>query len=220
MENTSFKFWLAQEVEKVFGVRRVKHSPVLDRWLEARPPITQYQRVSVERLRLSAEDSIDAWNEEALKFFFIGPLCSLIDFNTENYRGFLERTLTIKKGKHEARGNVDFMVATGRQTPEAPFYVLHEYKREMAKAYDPQGQLLIAMLSAHFENQDKELVQPVYGSYVLGRFWFFVVLNGGTYTISRAFDCTREEGIEAIFSALLQVRLYIEDLAKEFSGET
>ena len=59
------------------------------------------------------------------------------------------------------------------------------------------------------------MTQPVYGSYVIGRWWFFVVLNGSEYTISRAFDCTLPDGVAAIFRALLEVKVYISALFAE-----
>ena len=217
-QDKSFKNWLAQEVEKYFDIRRTRQSKVLDRWLNARPDVTQDQLHGVERLRAAAERDIDAWNEAAVKFFFIGPLIALIDFNQEGYHGFLEQTLTLSNERATARGNVDFMVASGRQTPEAPFYLLHEYKPETTAVLDPQGQLLIAMLAARYENDKAQLTQPIYGTYVIGRLWFFVVLNGNEYTISRAFDCTLPDGVAAIFNALLQVKLYIEDLYAETTG--
>ena len=107
----SFKNWIADEVERTFGVRRTKRSPLLDRWLAAEPEISEFHRRSVENLRQDAEDNIDAWNEAALKFFFIGPIVSLVDFNEEDYHGFLEQTLYLETDKGAARGNVDFLVA-------------------------------------------------------------------------------------------------------------
>ena len=211
----SFKNWIADEVERTFGVRRTKRSPLLDRWLAAEPEISEFHRRSVENLRQDAEDNIDAWNEAALKFFFIGPIVSLVDFNEEDYHGFLEQTLYLETDKGAARGNVDFLVAAGRAVPVSPYYLLHEYKPERTTVMDPQGQLLIAMLAARLANEEAGLTQPVYGSYVIGRWWFFVVLNGSEYTISRAFDCTLPDGVAAIFRALLEVKVYISALFAE-----
>ena len=221
MESTtdeSFKNWLVQDVEETFGIRRIKESALLDRWLDSRPEFTSLQATLLNRLRQDAEENIDAWNEHALKFFFIGPMVMAVDFNEENFHGFLDQTLTVSNGNVTARGNVDFMVATGRQVARAPFYLLHDYKPEKAAVLDPQGQLLIAMLAARSENEELQLTQPVYGSYVLGRFWFFVVLNGEEYTISRAYDVTQPDGIRVILSALLQVKQYIRDLFAEMDS--
>ena len=214
-DQIAFRNWTSRDVEKTFGLERVKQSEILARWLASEPEIPQLDWNRAEALRRIAEDEIDGWNEPALTYFFIAPLVALINFNEGDYRGFLEQTLTVTKDDVVARGNVDFMVATGRLTPEAPFYLMHEYKAERKRALDPQGQLLIAMLAAQRENEAAGLTQPIYGTYVLGRFWFFVVLNGNRYTISRAFDCTLPDGISSIFKALAQVKRYIASLFAE-----
>lgn len=120
--NQSIKNWRAQEVEKAFGIRRVRKSELLDAWLNAEPVGTERQWAEVERLRRSAEEDIDTWNEPALKFLFIGPLVSLIDFSTEHYNNFLEQTLTVSNDEVSARGYVDYMVAhhrhAGRPAPQ------------------------------------------------------------------------------------------------------
>ena len=211
----SFKNWRAQEVETAFGIKRVKRSALLDRWLAAQPEYGKYDSITVERLRQDAEDNIDSWNEAALKFFFIGPIVSLVNFNEEDYHGFLEQTLYVENDQARARGNVDFLVATGRDIPASPFYLLHEYKPESTTILDPKGQLIIAMLAARIANEEAGLVQPIYGSYVIGRLWFFVILNGNEYTISRAFDCTLPDGVDAIYRALLEVKSYISALHAE-----
>ena len=217
-DNRSFKRWNAQEVEKTFGIHRTKKSKLLDQWLESQPAATPFQLQSVEYLRAAAEDDIDAWNEAALKFFFIGPLVALIDFNEQDYHGFLEQQLVIEQEGVQARGNIDFMVASGREVAEAPYYVLHEYKPETTAVLDPKGQLLIGMIAAQRANEARGLTQPVYGSYVIGRLWFFVLLNGKEYTISRAYDCTLPDGVDVIFRALLQVKMYIVALHEEMKS--
>lgn len=73
------------------------------------------------------------------------------------------------------------------------------------------------MLAAQRRNEAKGLTQPVYGTYVIGRWWFFVILNGQDYTISPSFDCTKAAEVQASW-ALLQVRVYVEALHLEVEG--
>jgi len=214
----SFKYWIAQEVEETFGVRRTRVSSLLDRWLARDVEISEAILDSAESLRTELVENVDYWNEATLKFLFIGPLCALVKFNTDHATAFSEQTLTIEQGDVKTRGNVDFMVASGKQIARAPFYLLHEYKPENKAILDPKGQLLIAMVAARKANEKLGLTQPVYGSYVLGRFWFFVVLNGEEYTISRAFDATQEDDFPIIFRSLHAVRLYIAELFSEMSN--
>ena len=196
MEKKSFKNWKAQQVEKAFGIQRTWVSDVLDRWLKNDLELSEREHHELRDLQQLAYYNIDAWNEAALKFLFIAPLVYKIDFqSSKNYKGFLEQTLIVENDEVIARGNVDYMIATGRETPEAPFYLLHEYKPETTAVLDPKGQLIIAMLAAQRANVAAGLTQPVYGSYVLGRLWFMVILNGENYTISQAYDCTHVEGL-------------------------
>lgn len=208
----SFKFWLAQEVEESFGIRRIKNMPALQRWLEHEVSVPKPAKATAEFLRAQLEDNVDNWNEATLKFLFIGPLCALVNFNTEYTNGFSEKPLSIKTDEHRASDYVDFMVATGTQSPRAPFYLVHEYKHENKAILDPKGQLLIAMVAAQKANQTVDLTQPVYGSYVLGRFWFFVVLNGNEYAISKAFDATQKDGFATVLHCLYAMRHYIKEL--------
>lgn len=50
----------------------------------------------------------------------------------------------------------------------------------------------------------------MYGCYVLGRLWFFVVLDGSDFAQSRAFDSTEEDDIFAILAHLKTVKANIE----------
>lgn len=212
----SVKNWKAQEVEKAFGVKRTWENAVLERWITTTVDIPERQLERLEELRSSAFYYIDSWNEAAIKFLFIGPLIQMVQFASEGkFNSFLEQTLTISNDTATARGNVDFMVATGREIAEAPFYLLHEYKPEATAVLDPKGQLLIAMLAAQKENESVGLTQPIYGTYLIGRMWFMVVLSGKEYTISQAFDCTKKQDILIIYQCLEVVKDYIEELFEE-----
>lgn len=203
----SFKNWSAEEVELTFGVTRTWESQALDEWLNADVSVTPEDREDLAALCKTARFKIDSWNEAALKFFLIAPLINQVDFaSSSHYNGFLEQTLTISNEAASARGNVDFMVATGREKPRAPFYLLHEYKPETTTVLDPKGQLLIAMLAAQRANNAAGVDYPVFGTYVIGRLWFMVYLQGEEYTISKAFDVTEEEDILVIFKCLLEVK--------------
>ncbi len=67
---------------------------------------------------------------------------------------------------------------------------------------EPIGQLLIAMVGARQQNAE---MFPLYGCYVLGRNWFFVVLDEQQYAVSKAFDATQDD-IFGIYSAIDEVQ--------------
>jgi len=79
---------------------------------------------------------------------------------------------------------------------------------------DPAGQLLAAMLVAYEHNlavpELKE--KPVYGAYVIGRLWYFVVLKAKEYDISLAYDATHEDQLLDIFRILKANRQQIREI--------
>ena len=88
---------------------------------------------------------------------------------------------------------------------------MHEYKREVEATGDPLGQLLIAMVGAQRGNAQRQNTEafPLYGCYVLGRNWFFVILEDQQYAVSRAYDATQEDVYE-IYSAMYEVQRRVE----------
>lgn len=211
----SFKYWKTQEVEKVFGVKRAKDKTPLIEWENADCSISEREREEIISLQTDLIEKVEYWNEATLKFFFLGPFIRLIRYETEKYSSFLEHTLKLKITEDIViSGNVDFLVATGYQIPEVPFFTLHEYKPEPNVTSDPMGQLLISMVAAQKANEKEGINYPLYGIYVTGRFWFFVVLNQNEYMKSLAYDSTKDD-IFKIFCMLRKVKEYIDKEAAE-----
>ena len=102
------------------------------------------------------------------------------------------------------------MVARGKQKPRAPYFLLHEYKPESHAGLDPRGQLLIAMMAARKRNGSTAYGGPVYGTYVMGRLWFFVIFVEEQYVISPAFDSTKADDLRHIYHALAFVKEFVE----------
>ncbi|MFM2344648.1 MAG: hypothetical protein RLZZ210_1259, partial [Pseudomonadota bacterium] len=59
--------------------------------------------------------------------------------------------------------------------------------------------------------------KPIYGAYIIGRFWYFVVFQNREYCVSRAFDSTQEDGLMQIiailrhFKVILETKLLVDD---------
>lgn len=155
-------------------------------------------------------DKVQDWNEAALKFFFLGPLMSLVWFDSEDYSAFLESSLSVEVNGQITQGKIDFMVATGEQTPSAPFYTLHEYKPEPGYTGYPLGQLLIAMVAAQKRNEAAGIDLPLYGTYVMGRLFFFVYFYNNQYAQSLAYDATQTD-LFKIYAIIKRVKGYIDD---------
>jgi hypothetical protein len=204
----SFEQWDTDELELTFGLKQKDTKPALNSWLASEHPITDEERRFLTMLRDSARKNVDAWNEDELKMKFIAPLLLLINFDQERYRAFSGRKFKAVVQGVEIGGEVDFVVATGRKTPREPFFFVHEYKRERGRERDPLGQLLAGMLAAQELNATPHLL---YGCYVLGRNWFFVVLEGREYAVSDAFVSTQDD-IFQIFSIVKEAKQLIEEI--------
>jgi hypothetical protein len=187
-----FKDWQYEEINDTFGCSRKFEHPLFVDFAAMILENNYPQRQSIEDLRKLAFEYIDTWNEDEYKFMFISPLIALIKFNSPNYKIFTQRpmSMTYDNGTKKTDGLVEFMLATGLQTPKKPHFFLHEYKPEKRRDNDPLGQLLIAMIASQQLNQDEK---PVYGIYVNGRNWFFVILEDKTYYTSNPFVVSTDD---------------------------
>jgi len=191
----TFEQWDTDQLELVFGLKQLDDLPELSSWLASEFAHTEEEIKFIGMLRDYARRNVDAWNEDELKMKFIGPLLLLVNFDEERFRGFSGRKLKAKVQNVEIGGEVDFVVATGRKTPREPFFFLHEYKKERGRDRDPVGQVLAAMLVAQELNSKPH---PLYGCYVLGRNWFFLVLQGKNYAVSNAYNSTDEDVVKIL----------------------
>ncbi len=211
MKKFTFKQMTKQELEDMFGLKRVRNHIVLENWISAQETISEIENIIISNLKESLIDRIEDWNEQELIMKFIGPLIALVNFDTDNFCVFAGRTISAVIGEYELSGTVDAMIAKGRQIPKKPYFCLNEYKKEQGTENDPAGQALAAMLVAQHLNEDR---QPVYGAYVVGRNWFFMVLHENEYSISNAYMATREQ-IFDIAGILKKLKQIIFELANQ-----
>lgn len=201
-----FEQWLFEDVELAFGIQPIKNMPALVEWVRVSekkilPPY-------IEKLRISLEEKVKVWNEDELKMLFIAPFLLYFDFDHfPHYRVFTQRRMSIKTETVDSSGRVEWMIATGKQRPKKPFFFLQEYKPEKNSGNDPLGQLLVAMVNAQSHNDHAD--KPIFGCYVIGQFWYFVLLKDKGYGVSRAYDATRKGGIYDIMVILNKVEHYV-----------
>lgn len=188
----TFKQWNKDDLYYNFGLQRGKNNPFLKEWIERPAEITEWDKHTIAQILKTADYYIDNWNEAELREQAISPITNLVNFNgfDKNYAAFSERYLeaTIKDAK--LYGYVDWMVALGNAYHMNPIFCIHEYKREENSSKDVRGQLLSQMLTVQALNADEK---PVYGCYVLGRLWFFAVLDGRKYDFTPGHIFTRED---------------------------
>jgi hypothetical protein len=212
---SNFKSWTRDKLYERFGLERVIKHKVLQEWLTSTQVISDFEKQNLLFFLEDMQLYIDFWNEEEVKLKFIGNLISLTKYDTKHLSAFAERYLEGTVDGELLNGNPDLMVAKGKQEAKFPFFFLHEYKKELDNnSPDPAGQLLAAMLVAYEHNlavpELKE--KPIYGAYVIGRLWYFVVLQAKEYDISLAYDATHEDQLLDIFRILKANRQQIREI--------
>jgi len=203
----SFSKWTIAEVEKEFQVKQQSDYRLLETWLEL-ADVTPSSTDALKYLQARLIKHVYDWNEQELKIRFIGPLLDLVDFDQADYQPFFERIISAPYKNEKLSGDVDCIIANGLRVPEQPYFFIHEHKKDADSSGDPLGQVMIAMIAAQILN---EADSPIYGAYVVGRFWHFVVLNGQEYAVSLAYDATKDE-IKDIYCILKKVKTIIDEL--------
>ena len=209
MEKKSFENWTFEEVEDVFGLERQHDIPLMQAWLAAQHEPDSVRTVILEELRLYLREYADAWQEDELKMCFISPLIGLVHYMNPQYKVFTQRNLyaAFPDLNWEVNGRIEWLISKGKIVPKQPFFCLHEYKQENRRDNDPLGQLLVAMVAARTFNK---IYIPIYGCYVVGRLWFFVILDENKYSVSLAYDATKTDELKEIFAILTELKGIIE----------
>jgi len=154
------------------------------------------------------------WNEFELSEHFLGPIMSMVDFNTDYFSMFAERTIEVQTENFLLTGKADMLVASGETEPICPYFCLQEYKRQTDPNGNPQFQVISEMYAASQKNNN---AIPVYGISIIGKFWQFVVVQNSEYSLSYSFsaDSNQIYDIYKILKALKDI--LIENVIKENS---
>jgi hypothetical protein len=205
----NFESWETQDLEMTFGLKRVKNMILLNDWLASTTHYDETSNQHIQKLRDRIYDFSDYWNEDELKMLCISPILEIVDYSSDKYGIFTQRPLNATIKGIELGGRVDFMLAVGKQKPVQPYFFIHEYKQETKKgSSDPKGQLLSELITAQYRN---EVNFPLYGCYVIGRYWYFAILDGNEYAVSNSFNAS-DDDIYKIIAILRQVKVYIEKI--------
>ncbi|HNL07041.1 MAG: hypothetical protein JNM36_12895 [Chitinophagales bacterium] len=203
---SNFREYTLQKLRAEFGLSLVPSLASLDEWLSTQVMITAAEREVLNSLSQKLMNRIYAYNEQELILKCIGTIIGIVDLDGNNYRAFAERQLTATIDGKELSGKPDLMIATGTEEPETPYFCFHEYKKTIDIDRHPAGQCLAAMLAAQHLNN---ATQVIYGSFVIGREWCFMTLEGNQYAISNAYLVTRDD-IFDIARILRALRLKID----------
>ena len=180
-----------QKMYKIFGLRKVSKIKELEDWLSNLPNINEKEKIVIDVYQERLIEEIDSWNEQELSLGFIGPILNLVKFKIPyKITLFAQRPIFATIGQYELYGKPDGLLASGFQEPEIPYFSFQEYKKDVNSSGDPIGQNLAAMLVGQAQNEDNDII---YGCYVVGRLWYFMILKGNEYTVSKAYTADDEE---------------------------
>jgi hypothetical protein len=209
MASKKFK-WNEGLVEDTFSLKRFETEKMLllFSWLDTNEEITDIDFNFLEELRREAVIKIESWNEEELKMNYLSFIVRYAYYNRdEGYNVYFDRPIVAEVEGHKINVIVDFMIAQGvRDYVKKPYFCFHEYKREKKYNDDPIAQVLLAMLAAQENNKNGK---PLYGAYIIGRNWHFMVLENKNYAISKAYDCTEKDDLYKIIAVLRKFRTII-----------
>ncbi len=205
MQTEVFKNWTLTKLDDAFGLCQIWTSELLSKWQNIQIEISEHDREHLLMLQASLIRGGKAWNEVELENKFISPLIMAARIDDEEISYFLERQIEGIVGDYKLSGIVDGMIARGFREPKQPFFCIHEYKKSIENQGSPDAQAIAAMLVAREYNDSQK---PIYGLYVVGLTWNFIVLHGQEYCVSNDYNSGGAD-ILAIFKMLKAIKIII-----------
>jgi hypothetical protein len=183
--------------------------PLLEEWLDVENNLLDSEKTILEGLSQELAKNVAFWNEEELKVFFLAFIIKMADYhNQKNYRPFLDREISGIVEGTKLTTKADLMISKGLgDVYSAPYFCFHEFKRKK-NADDPVAQVLVAMLIAQEQNKNDK---PIYGCYVMGSAWYFMVMQGKTYCETTVpFTATDPNQLQKILLILRKFKVILE----------
>ena len=151
---------------------------------------------------------------------------------------FAEREMKVIYKNSVLHGNVKWMVAKGIHIPKHPLFFMSitfdntrkrpnlfkKKGKEGEASNDPLGQLLVTLCSVQILNNQKPKPTlfnpnpvpfkkvPLYGIYIIGRYWFFVRLKDKRYYVSKSYNAEEMDELVFILKMLKAQKEMIIDL--------
>lgn len=209
LKKANFRDWTLDSLDDTFEMIQIfpKESILLQKWQEKAQEqiISDFEKQILLDLQEPLQWGGKAWNEFELENKFISPVMMTAKIDDKEIGYFLERKLEGIIGNYELSGTVDGMIATGFRSPKIPFFCMQEFKKSMENPGRPDAQALVAMMVAREMNPSQK---PIYGMYIVGLTWNFMVLKDNKYCISKDYKSDDEE-IFDIFQMLKALKYII-----------
>ncbi|MCI5150424.1 MAG: hypothetical protein D3916_13735 [Candidatus Electrothrix sp. MAN1_4] len=196
------------ELRKSVRIKQNFSKDVFSSWFFDQPDLKENDILFLTELLQKEFDFIRIYNEEDLKVKFIAPILNRVDFRdlTREIRDFYEEKITYQTDQFIFTGTTDFLIATGLEYSEKPYFFIQEFKRGKESSY-PEAQLLSELIAGI----ELSGCSAMKGAYIVGAIWNFVIvekLAEHTYRffVSVNFDSTKLEDLMAIYRNLLFVK--------------
>ncbi len=194
------------EIESLVNIKGKVNDAKFDEWFNFELEITENDLSFFDTLIKKNRLLLSSYSEEKLKMKFISSILNKVDFATDTIQDWYDATLSGTLNGIEFKGFTDFMVASGTEVPKKPYFFIQEFKPSIPDK-DPRVQLLAELLVA----TEKNKTTIMRGGYIIGQFWFFVILekideNQFQYFVSKSFDSLDLEDLKQIYIILQAVK--------------
>lgn len=214
-EERSKKEWREGELIKTFKLKRnvTSLTPLMQEWLDVQSPdLNIHEEYIFDKNILKAQKRISGWNEEDLKMNFISPILELghiTDDDDDEVNGYFDKTISAMVEDIKLTVKSDFMLAKGiLDVFETPYFHFQEYKPYKNPSGDSMAQLLEAFLIAQEKNKNG---LPLYGIDIVGKQWSFVIMEGKSYCISKAYDSVDRADLLTIIAVLRKFKSILKE---------
>lgn len=196
------------DLSRLIGLREVVDDSEFERWRENGRPPSESEQALLEEIVSLNRINIESYTEDEIKVHVIGPLMAVINFHEVGLKSWYHRKIeTVLEGDEKIGGYVDFILAPGDKAPEAPYFLLQEFKVEFSDA-NPEPQLLAEMAAA--ARMGAAAGERVYGAYLNAGLIRLVVYRHQNsppdYCVSKAYDLMDIGDLTLLFKNLYAIK--------------
>jgi hypothetical protein len=196
------------QLRKIVNIQKVRDFNKFNSWFEADYIVSDTDIEFLKKLINYHYLRLPSYSEEDLKMKFLSVILNKIEFATDKINDFYDAALNATVNGVELNGFADYMVASGIDEPEKPYFFLQEFK-PLKAGKDVDDQLFAELIAAMTIN-DTNVMR---GAYIIGRNWVFVIMekdenNNYFAHISEQFDSIKLADLSQIYKHLQIVKLH------------
>lgn len=196
------------QLTKIVNLEKLRDLSKFNSWFDADYSVSTNDVEFLKELINEHYFLVPSYSEEDLKMKFLAPILNKVKFANKKINDFYNASLRAEVNGVEFNGFADYMVATGIQEPEKPYFFIQEYKPTQFDK-NVEDQLFAELLSGIAINENN----IIRGCYVIGQNWRFVIMEKGENNnyfayISEQFDSLKLDNLIQIYKNLQIVKLH------------